>query len=40
LAAINAAWQRLQDTVPAPVDDTPHLKKRLEKDRFQGNQQR
>ncbi|MEJ2750402.1 MAG: DUF4129 domain-containing protein, partial [Anaerolineae bacterium] len=37
LAAIDTAWQRLRDAVPAPVDGTPHLEKRLNKDRFQGN---
>lgn len=37
LAAIDAAWQRLRDAVPAPADRTPHLEKRLNIDRFQQN---
>lgn len=38
LAAIEAAWKRLRDAVPAALDKIPHLEKRLEKERFQHNQ--
>ncbi|MCB9423355.1 MAG: DUF4129 domain-containing protein [Ardenticatenaceae bacterium] len=37
LAAIDAAWQRLRDAVPAPADGTPRLEKRLNKEQFQQN---
>ncbi len=37
LAAINAAWDHLRDTVPAAIDQTPHLEKRPDRDRFQQN---
>jgi hypothetical protein len=37
LAAINAAWDHLRDAVPAPIDQTPHLKNRPVRDRFQQN---
>jgi hypothetical protein len=37
LAAINAAWDHLRDAAPAAIDQTPHLEKRPDRDRFQQN---